>query len=528
MARRSGAAAATAPDGAPTVAVLLLCGLPGAGKSALACALAARLQAEADVAVTLLSVDVEEAALAAAAGVDAPDERNRDGWHAGAWHAARERVCAAVRRAVADGALPSHPRRLLLVDDNHYYASMRRPYYTACRDARACWGVLWLDASLPAAAARNALRAGDARVREDVLLRMADRFEHPGGSAFASSHGPEPRYHHAPHHAYEARHTLRLDAAAHMPTAALLELAWPFATTQLWAPSMVPPLAADASGGGGLVGADLEAARAATAASALHAADAQLRRCVGVAIAWAAAAAVRVGTALEAGGSGHAGGEDAPAACDNRGRRYGGREDNELITSYVTTPLDGIAGVNPMSSPKHVEGPLCCGATRLPRGLQRALGMAGSDHDARGGTSPASVHPLYVTSGGSGCCHHAACTPRCLAVCRGALAAPGLAHRPDALWGRGPTATPLESDAAAVVGGAAGMAPAANAARRQLLEQLRGELQRGGGVCACPPHTPQLGGSLAPATPAPSAQLAARFACALAGALAARARGSAS
>ena len=396
MARHPDAAQRHAP---PAVAVVLLCGLPGAGKTTLAGRLVARLAAETDIAATLLSVDAEEAAassaaseLPAGAGSD-EGSVTLDGWRAAPWHAARERVQAAVRRAVAEDAQQRascrHPRRLLLVDDNHYYASMRRPYYTACRDARAAWGVLWLDAPLSAAAARNVLRGGGARVRDDVMLRMAQRFEPPGCVNCASSalegacglvEPPHTRcHHHHHHHNYETRHTLRLEAAAHSPADELLDRAWRFVSMQLWDDELVPPAAEAAPGStaGGPEAELVEAARAATAASELHAADLQLRRLVRDTVAWATAAA----DVMEAAGG-----------CGRVGRGSG--EDGSLLTA--PPPVGG--GVADCEegcalTPSVNDAEAQCCAAQLPPGLQEALGWRRCSGDIQGGTGGCAQAP---------------------------------------------------------------------------------------------------------------------------------------
>jgi predicted kinase len=292
----------SSPD-APAAAVLLLCGLPGCGKSTLAAALAHAVQ-DRGLAPVVLSVDDEEAAMLArgsggggGAAASAAEDASPAAWTEAAWHAARAAVLGrcvdALRDALRAGgdddgggrhAPPPPPNRrltLVIVDDNHYYASMRRPFYAAARDARAGFGVLWLDAPLATALGRDAARAGRAAVGGEVIARMAARFEPPGGggrggdgdgtavvaASESAGGGAAGR---------DDDRWLRLDAT--QPAADHLPAALAYVMGVLLTPAGVPPLPAPAPG---LTGEALEAARAATAASAMHAADAGLRSCVG-------------------------------------------------------------------------------------------------------------------------------------------------------------------------------------------------------------------------------------------------------
>ena len=133
--------------------VLVLIGLPAAGKSTLCRA----LERDADgwrVASVRFDDDLE------AATVDADFDPER--WHASR-AAALARVEALLRAAgPEDGAAP----RLVVVDDNMQYRSMRHRLFQMARDARTRLARAWVRLPLAAAVARNdAARGGRGRGR---------------------------------------------------------------------------------------------------------------------------------------------------------------------------------------------------------------------------------------------------------------------------------------------------------------------------------------------------------------------------
>ena len=186
--------ASTPANGAPPRAracLLSTCGLPGAGKSTLTCALAAHLDRDGPggslgVRVTRVAFDDIERRLASerAASSSDPDPDAPApapaGFHPALWRAARAEAFAALERALADD--PNDPRpHLVVADDNFYYAGMRYQCHLLARRAAAAHVQLYLPVDLDLAHARNAARHPSEVVPRDALDRMADAIEPPDG-----------------------------------------------------------------------------------------------------------------------------------------------------------------------------------------------------------------------------------------------------------------------------------------------------------------------------------------------------------
>ena len=203
------ATAAMEADGDRARACLLtMCGLPGAGKSTLARAVAARAESD-GIRVSLVSFDDVERRLAseksgasASRGDDAGD--SAPGFDAATWKAARREAFATVERLLlseaegsagerAGGENDDRRRALVIADDNFYYAGMRQQCHrVACR-ARAAYAQLFVRISEDRAHARNASRDARFVVPRDALERMADQFEPPVESELAESARASPR-----------------------------------------------------------------------------------------------------------------------------------------------------------------------------------------------------------------------------------------------------------------------------------------------------------------------------------------------
>ncbi|EOD23637.1 hypothetical protein EMIHUDRAFT_116308 [Emiliania huxleyi CCMP1516] len=254
------------PDSPPPPgALVLMCGLPAAGKSTLSAALLRDGAKEllprlapfgvSAVRVFWLSFDDVLGNLAAACG--------HTGYSPELWHQARDSVLRSVRHhfgvACGDGPPPAPLAQLgesgggsgssggapasggdsfdvVLLDDNMHYRSMRRVYHRLARDGRLGCCTLCLPLPLAEALRRNAARQESARVADATVSHMAE------------------------------------------------VLQWPDPARHPWECSTISLPSASSSGAGPPNGEEAEEARAeaaaATAASAAHALDLRLRAAV--------------------------------------------------------------------------------------------------------------------------------------------------------------------------------------------------------------------------------------------------------
>ena len=161
--------------------VLILCGLPGAGKTTFAKALVERAKRE--------GLDAFHACF------DAYERRRRndeDAFDREAWRAARVDAMDAAT-AVVENATNANGT-LVVVDDNMYYEGMRWRAFRRMREARASCATAYVkaggvgergdgtsgdDGGASLAAERNKSRDAADVVREDVFERMRSVFEPP-------------------------------------------------------------------------------------------------------------------------------------------------------------------------------------------------------------------------------------------------------------------------------------------------------------------------------------------------------------
>jgi tRNA uridine 5-carbamoylmethylation protein Kti12 len=163
--------------------LVLLCGLPGAGKSTLARSVASALGSHGEIQskfaaetgseprVKIVSFDeVEERIaeeLADGASVDAEELQLE------AWRRSRKEATHEVECALRDGA------NVVVVDDNLYYRSMRYTFCQLARRLRIGLCMLFLDCDPAEARRRNAARTPVERVPDEVIARMESRLERP-------------------------------------------------------------------------------------------------------------------------------------------------------------------------------------------------------------------------------------------------------------------------------------------------------------------------------------------------------------
>ena len=166
--------------------ILVLCGLPGAGKSHWA----RRLQTSAsspssrkegkeeedEVRVRHVEFDAVEAGLLRGASENDDDESSLD-----IWHRARARALEQAEGILREEAPESAAsRRLVLVlDDNMYYASMRREAYQLAARHGVGYGCVHVATSVEVALAQNKARPPGQAVSEDVIRRMHTKLQVP-------------------------------------------------------------------------------------------------------------------------------------------------------------------------------------------------------------------------------------------------------------------------------------------------------------------------------------------------------------
>jgi len=144
--------------------LLLLCGLPGAGKSTVAAEFVRQYRETGACAVELLSFDDQQ--------LDQSD------WDETTFRSARSASLLAVeellsRRCTSGGG------KVVVVDDIMYLKSMRREVYVLGRKRGVPVVVVSVVVSLPTALARNAQRDPARRVTDAAIVRIHARFEPP-------------------------------------------------------------------------------------------------------------------------------------------------------------------------------------------------------------------------------------------------------------------------------------------------------------------------------------------------------------
>ncbi|GLC36903.1 hypothetical protein PLESTM_000516700 [Pleodorina starrii] len=272
-------------------ALLVLCGLPGSGKTTLAKAIREHLLRHHEP--FLKSGPFCDVQIVTFDDWLHPELQQLAGqFSADAWQRSRQAALAHLLSAL-ERAQSNASHTLIIADDNHHLRSMRYELFRAARDRGAAFLQLYVGCSPQQALARNQRRSGIAAVPPEALLRMAaaleppqpERFpwEAPSLTASAAAVSPAPDREqgqtqgHPPdqqqlpeHDPLDKQETVRPDTVA----GAICTALW-----RLWGPPPPPP-PTEAE-----VLAQREAGRAANAASHLHGLDLRSRRALGAAVA---------------------------------------------------------------------------------------------------------------------------------------------------------------------------------------------------------------------------------------------------
>lgn len=152
--------------------ILLVCGLPGCGKSSFCRRLLQKSSTEALMGAAAwhhLCYDDVEAEVRVAAG-------NGSGFDPGTWQAARRQVAQRAQALIAQG---DGRKQVLVLDDNMYYRSMRKHWYHFATEQGCSFHQVFLQASPEICLERNRARPPSGQVPDFSIRHMADVFEWP-------------------------------------------------------------------------------------------------------------------------------------------------------------------------------------------------------------------------------------------------------------------------------------------------------------------------------------------------------------
>lgn len=165
-----------APGDEAKACLLLVCGLPGCGKSSFCRALMERAAAfpvllgEPEAEWHHLCYDEVEAECRLEAGGIS------DAFDAATWRAARSKVTARAKELVDRGG---SKRQVLVIDDNMYYRSMRKGWLHFAAENLCAFRQIFLQAPLELCLERNARRPPASRVPDFSVRHMAEVFQWP-------------------------------------------------------------------------------------------------------------------------------------------------------------------------------------------------------------------------------------------------------------------------------------------------------------------------------------------------------------
>ena len=150
------------------VTIVLICGIPGAGKSYFAKRLIEHLRLE-KYSITCSYLNFDEYL------------PTHDNWDESTFYLSRVNCFAKLNSIICDDS----PKQCIIVDDNMYLHSMRRQIYIISRKHRMNRFVLWVNTDIAVALERNIQRDETSKVDERTIIKMHSQFEKPSNKHIA-------------------------------------------------------------------------------------------------------------------------------------------------------------------------------------------------------------------------------------------------------------------------------------------------------------------------------------------------------
>eukprot|EP00439_Symbiodinium_sp_Y106_P051350 s100_g6.t2 len=146
--------------------LILVCGLPGSGKTSFS----RDLVVQGGLGAKWVHFCYDE--------VEQQMRSEQSKFDPEAWQQARAKVASDVR-SMLEVCSASEERVVIVLDDNMYYRSMRKRWYHLCREASCAYHQLFLQAPVDLCLERNKLRKPAAQVPDFSIQHMAEVFEWP-------------------------------------------------------------------------------------------------------------------------------------------------------------------------------------------------------------------------------------------------------------------------------------------------------------------------------------------------------------
>lgn len=157
-----------------TVVIVLLCGLPGAGKSTISAHIVS-----------------ESRKRSFKASVVSFDDFVTEDWNQTSFKEGREKglsILSNLVQAFNEKPASDAITTVIIVDDIMYLKSMRRKVYVVARDNNCPLITVLVDAELRTILERNAARHGKARIEQSVIHKIHSNFENPCSSMVFDRH----------------------------------------------------------------------------------------------------------------------------------------------------------------------------------------------------------------------------------------------------------------------------------------------------------------------------------------------------